>query len=113
SKTPGDLMPLRSVCPAWGDYFALLGIPLLVLSVAVVVVRQRRRSDGHTAGFAGQYTATLLAILLPIGAVLSLAVLGCALSGARISAQQTEMCRAMLTEGEMSYYGLNIPLNTP
>jgi len=113
SKTPGDLIPLWWVCPAWGDYFAFLGIPLLVLSVAVVVVRQRRRSDAHIAGFAGQYTPTLLAILLPVGAVLSLVVLGLALSGTRISGQQAEMCRAVMAVGEMSYYDLNVPLNTP
>ncbi|MBE9566284.1 MAG: hypothetical protein IMF16_06020, partial [Proteobacteria bacterium] len=104
SRNPEELVPLAWMCPAWGDYFAFLGIPLLVLSVAGVVVKQRRRSNARRAGFAGQYTGTLLAILLPVGAVLSLVVLGFALSGARIYGRHAEDCRAMLTEGELRHY---------
>jgi len=113
SRNPEEFVPLAWMCPAWGDYFAFFGIPLLVLSVAVVVVKQRRRSNARRAGFAGQYTGTLLAILLPVGAVLSLVVLGFALSGARIYGRIAEDSRAMLTEGELSHYDLNVPLDAP
>jgi hypothetical protein len=61
------------------------------------------------AGPVGHYVGTLLAVLLPLAALLSLAVLALAVPSAQRRKRATAINQAVIYRGEIAYYGLKLP----
>jgi hypothetical protein len=85
--------------------FYMMGLPLS-LSVVLIVVAVHRRwaRPGGAVGFVGHYLGTVLAVLLPVCALLSLATLGLTVHTARESATYAKA----IERGEMDHYGLRV-----
>jgi hypothetical protein len=98
-------------CPAWGSYFAVIGVPLLIGSaVAVVILHRRRHPEARDIGPVRHYLGTVVSILLPLTALLCLVALGFAIPSAAYAARCTPVYQATMEQGELAHYGLNIPL---
>lgn len=113
SQVPGELMPEGWTCPVWGDYFAVMGLPLLLLSVALVVLLHREwRPEERPVGMLEHYLGTSAAVLLPLAALACLVTIGFAASRARLGSHDAERHLAIMEEGELAHYGLTIPLES-
>jgi hypothetical protein len=113
SQVPGELMPEGWTCPVWGDYFAVVGLPVLLLSVALVILFHRdRHPEARPAGMLEHYLGTSAAVLLPLAALACLVTISFATSRARLRSHDAERHRAIMEEGELAHYGLTIPLES-
>jgi hypothetical protein len=100
-------MPTWWTCPAWGDYFAAIGVPLILLSVAAVVVLHRgRHPEARRVGPVRQYVATAVAVLLPVSALICLSAVGFTVAGAAAIHRQADVHRAVMEQGELRCYAL-------
>jgi hypothetical protein len=105
---PRDLGPGLGERP-WGHYFMLIGLPAMLVSALIVVLLHRRRSRDLHAGPVGHYVGTLLAVLLPLAALLSLAVLALAVPSAQRRKTGAAISQAVIYRGEIAYYGIKLP----
>jgi len=111
--TPG----VRAASAGWADRvlvdvtgaFAVIGLPLILLSVLLVVIARRRRPKVQDVGLLRSYLGTSLSILLPLGALLCLASLGLAVPSALAMWRITDRNRAAVYQGELATYGLTPP----
>ena len=92
----------------WGEVFVVLGLPLILTAVLVVVAVKRRHSDHRSVGPIAQYVATLIAVLMPLAALLCLLLVGFTAATAHDAARQVEINEAMVQQGEIKYYGLEV-----
>ncbi len=99
---PNELDPLS------GEMYALLGLPLTMLLVLAIVIRQRLRVGRGSVGPVAQYVATLIAVLLPLAALLSLGMLGLGVAAASDWHSQTVANQRIVEQGEVRYYGLEL-----
>jgi hypothetical protein len=111
SESPNSPTPVSWTCPAWGDYFAVIGVPLILLCVAAIVMLHRRRHpEVRREGPVRQYVGTAAAVLLPVSALLCLSTGGFTVAGAAATHRQADVQRAIMEQGELKYYDLTVPL---
>ncbi len=92
----------------WGAYSVVIGLPAILISLFVIVVAYRHRLEEKRAGLMGYYLGTLLSLLLPLTAVLSLACLLLAVPTAQAAGILAERNQAIIERGEVAYYGLKL-----
>ena len=88
--------------PAWGDYFAVVSLPLISLATLLIVLLLRRRgSEAKREGAIRQYVGTLTCLLLPLAALTCLVALGVAVATAVHAAEVAEVERAEIYQGRL------------
>ncbi len=92
-----------------GESFLLVGLPLILGGVLLVVAAVRRRHPGrHSVGPVGNYVGTAIAVLLPLAALLCLLLLGTTVAAARGVGMEIRDYEAIIEQGELAYYGIEI-----
>jgi len=92
----------------WGLISVAFGLLLLLIATPVVTWRVRRRVEvSARAGFFRQFIGTLTAVVLPVAAIIMLALTP---SAVRMGAQVQRGEEVMIYQGELAYYGLQPPL---
>ena len=113
SRVPGKLMPEHWLWPAWGDYFAVIGLPALLVSVALIVLLHRdRHPEARPVGMLQHCVGTWAAILLPVSALVCLVTVGLTDTVASVCHHGAERDHAIMEQGELAYYGLTVALGS-
>ncbi|MCJ7750692.1 MAG: hypothetical protein MUQ65_06310 [Armatimonadetes bacterium] len=98
-------LPLRQL--PWGDFFALVGLPLFIVLTLLAALRYSRSRDARSsAGLAGLWVGAMLAVVLPLTALLGLGTVGAAYAAATAAERQATINQAIIDEGEVAYFGL-------
>ena len=93
----------------WGYYFAVVGLPAILVSTWIAVLVHRRRHRDVKVRPVGHYLGTLLCLLLLLAAVLSLAVFAVGVPAAQETRRHARTEQAVIYRGEIAYYGLRLP----
>jgi hypothetical protein len=88
----------------WGLYYALICLPLLLLATLAIVLLHHRRHPLPQRGFIGHYVGTVVLVLLPICAALSLATFSLVIPAARRAAIRLATSEKLIAQGEVSYF---------
>jgi len=89
----------------WGGYFVVIGLPLLAVTTLMgVLLHRRRHPEARGVGPLRQWLGTLLPLLVPLTALLSIGTLALAISSSVAARRQAEINRMIIYQGEVGYY---------
>lgn len=108
--SPDDFLTYAGwTLPPWGEYFSVIGLPMILLVVlAVVGLHHRRHPEDRPVGPIGHYVGTVIAVFLPLAALFCLIHLSLAGAVAREAATRAVIAEAIMEQGELVYYGLGV-----